>query len=211
MKTVQKPATPYGTNSYLAATSRTIQQSTKTQQVDSARLSNVEHSVATMNDKFLTEEQVKELIKQSRQETINPNITMTPHIVQDMIDKTLNGQPLHALLDPNFEPELNNKINSAVSKIQLPQGPTSDTIQSMINASISSSSTEINNKINNIQNQGTTLETNVNRQLLQLSKSFKDTVNAFTKQSGAILEALNKQPIQSPAIRIPDGPGANVT
>ena len=112
---------------------------------------------------------------------------------------------------PYFELELNNKINLAVVNIQLSQGPTSDTIQSMINASISSSSTEINNKINNIQNQVTTLETNVNTQLLQLSKSFKETVNDFTKQSGAILEALNKQPIQSPAIRIPDGPGANVT
>lgn len=199
---------PHGTPSYLTATSRNVQQTTKTQQVDSARLSNVENSVANMNNQFLTEDQVKILINQSTQNNYTQSPTMTAQSVQKLIDNTLNGQPLHALLDPNFDSELDIKISAAVKKIQLPTGPSTEIIQSMIDTSISSTTTEIYSKIDNVQTQVSNLDTNVTTKLSELTTTFEATVAAFTKQSAAILAALNQQPLPTPAIRIPDGPGA---
>ena len=81
----------------------------------------------------------------------------------------------------------------------------------MINKSITSTTIEIYRKIDNVQTQVSNLDTNVTNKLSELTTTFEATVEAFTKQSGAILAALNQEPLRTPAIRIPDGPGAKGT
>ena len=207
-----RPSTPFQTTSYLQATTRGVPSiSTTTQKLESVRLGNVEKSVASMQDKFMTMDEVKKLIENSQKEAINTNPTITPTVVQKMIDNTLNGQPLHALLDPNFEPELNSKIAEAVKRIEIPEPISSETIQQMIDTSITTSNETMTTKINQLHSDFTSLDKNINEKVNEITTSFQSSVEAFTKQSEAIIAALNLQITKTPAIRIKkEDPGAKI-
>ena len=164
-----------------------------------------------MQEKFLTADEVRKIINQSQKETINTDITVAPTIVQSLIDKTINGQPLHALLDPNFDSELDNKISTALGKINIPPPMSATKIQEMIDSSITDSNKSINKKIDGIQKGLTALDTGIASQMKQITTSFANSVAAFTAHSQAIIDALNKDPQKTPAIRIKkENPGAKI-
>ena len=209
LRSVSKPVTPFGTASYLKATTQASTSPSKQQKLESARLSNIETSVASMQDKFLTADEVREMINKSKKETIHTEVTMTPKVVQSLIDKTLNGQPLHALLDPNFDSELDTKISVALGKINIPAPMPETKIQEMIDTSMTASNKVIHEKIDKMQESMKSLDAGVAAQVQQITTSFATSVAAFTAQSQAILAALNKEPQNTPAIRIKkEDPGA---
>lgn len=207
-----RPSTPFQTTSYFQATTRGAPAiSTTAQKLESVRLGNVEKSVASMQNKFMTMDEVKKLIETSQKEAINTNPPITPTVVQKMIDNTLNGQPLHALLDPNFEPELNLKIAEAVKRIEIPEPISSEAIQQMIDTSITTSNETMTTTINRLQSDLTSLDKNINEKVNEITTSFQSSVEAFTKQSEAIIAALNLQITKTPAIRInKEDPGAKI-
>ena len=234
-----KPITPFGTKSYIKATTRSTASPLNQQKIETVRLSNIETSVATMQDKFLTADEVQKMINQSKKDTINidravtptivqsmidntinsqsqkdtidTDITVTPTSVQSMIDNTLNGQPLHALLDPNFDSELDNKISTAISKINIPPPMSETKIQSMIDTSLATSNQLINEKIDGIQTSLKSLDKGFADQVKNITTSFATSVAEFTAQSQAIIAALNINPQKTPAIRIKkENPGAKI-
>lgn len=208
-KNPPRPSTPYQTASYLQATTRTAPNPTKTQQLESVRLGNVEKSVATMQNKFMTADEIQKLIAKSNKETINTNPEVTPDVVQNMIDNTVNGQPLHALLDPNFDTELDLKIAEAIKRVSIPSPLSAENIQKMIDTSINTSNATMNTKIEALQTSLTSLDENITEKVQEISTSFTNSVEAFTKQNEAIIAALNLQISKTPAIRIKNkDPGA---
>ena len=210
-KRISKPTTPFKNHSYLQATTRAAPNPTQNQKLESARLGNLEKSVASIQDKFMTMDEVKKMIENSHQTKINTNVEVTPTVVQKMIDNTLNGQPLHALLDPNFEPELNSKIAEAVKRVNIPAPMQTEDIQTMIDNSINTSNEEMNNKLNQVQSELTSLNQNITGKVKEITTSFQTSVKAFTTQSEAIIAALNLQIPKTPAIRIKkEDPGAKI-